>query len=63
MYKAKAILTLWDIFPQNAQDLEIIKNKLIFKFFKQEEKRMYEVFDKVICNCEGQVEYIKVNKL
>ena len=63
MYKAKAILTLWDIFPQNAQDLEIIKNKLIFKLFKQEEKRMYGVFDKVICNCEGQVEYIKVNKL
>lgn len=63
MYKAKAILILWDIFPQNAKDLEIIRNKLIFKFFKQEEKRMYEIFDKVICNCEGQIEYIKSNKL
>lgn len=62
-YKAKTILTLWDIFPQNAKDLEIIKNEFIFKFFKYEEKKMYDVFDKVICNCEGQIEYIKVNKL
>lgn len=63
IYSAKAILILWDIFPQNAKDLGIIKNKIIFKFFKQEEKKMYEIFDKVICNCEGQINYIKLNKL
>lgn len=24
---------------------------------------MYEIFDKVVCNCEGQIEYILKNNL
>ena len=32
-YGAKYILNLHDIFPQNAVDLGIIKNKLLIKFF------------------------------
>ena len=60
-YNSKTLLMLWDIFPQNAKDLKIIKNNFVFKYFKYKEKKMYEVFDKVVCNCEGQIEYILKN--
>lgn len=63
LYNSKAGLFLWDIFPQNAKDLGIIKNKFVFNFFKNKEKRMYKEFDKIICNCDGQIEYILNNKL
>lgn len=61
-YKAKLILFLWDIFPQNGRDLGMFKNKILFKFLKFREKMMYKVFDKIICNCEGQIDYILKNK-
>lgn len=60
-YKAKSLLVLWDIFPQNAKNLKIIKNNLVFKFYKYKEKKMYDCFDKVICNCDGQIDYILKN--
>lgn len=60
-YNSKTLLMLWDIFPQNAKDLKIIKNNFVFKYFKYKEKKMYEVFDKVVCNCKGQIEYILKN--
>lgn len=60
-YNSKTLLMLWDIFPQNAKDLKIIKNNFIIKYFKYKEKKMYEIFDKVVCNCEGQIEYILKN--
>ncbi|WP_302821565.1 glycosyltransferase family 4 protein [Fusobacterium ulcerans] len=60
-YNSKTLLMLWDIFPQNAKDLKIIKTNFVFKYFKYKEKKMYEVFDKVVCNCEGQIEYILKN--
>lgn len=61
-YNAKTILFLWDIFPQNAKDLGMFKNKILFKFLKFREKMMYKVFDKIICNCQGQINYILENK-
>lgn len=61
-YNSKLILFLWDIFPQNGKDLGMFKNKIIFKFLKFREKMMYETFDKIICNCEGQINYILKNK-
>lgn len=60
-YNSKTLLMLWDIFPQNAKDLKIIKNNFVFEYFKYKEKKMYEIFDKVVCNCEGQIEYILKN--
>ena len=62
-YRAKSLLVLWDIFPQNAKDLKIIKNNFVFRFYKYKEKKMYDCFDKVICNCEGQIDYILENNL
>ncbi|MGL5413908.1 glycosyltransferase family 4 protein [Cetobacterium sp.] len=61
-YNAKTILFLWDIFPQNAKDLGMFKNEILFKFLKFREKMMYKVFDKIICNCQGQINYILENK-
>lgn len=60
-YRAKSLLVLWDIFPQNAKDLKIIKNNFVFRFYKYKEKKMYDCFNKVICNCEGQIDYILEN--
>ena len=62
-YRAKSLLVLWDIFPQNAKDLKIIKNNFVFRFYKYKEKKMYDFFNKVICNCEGQIDYILKNNL
>lgn len=60
-YNSKAFLILWDLFPQNAKDLGIIKNKLIFNYFKFQEKRMLRNFDKIGCMSEGNKKYLKNN--
>lgn len=61
-YNARLVLFLWDIFPQNGKDLGMFRNKILFKFLKFREKMMYKVFDKIICNCEGQIDYILKNE-
>lgn len=47
IYGARFILNVQDIFPQNAIDLGIMKNKLIIKFFERMEKKIYENADKI----------------
>lgn len=61
-YNARLVLFLWDIFPQNGKDLGMFRNKILFKFLKFREKMMYKIFDNIICNCEGQIDYILENK-
>ena len=46
-YKARFILNIQDIFPQNAIDLGILKNKLLIKFFELLEKKIYQSADKI----------------
>lgn len=58
-FNAKAILVQWDIFPQNAYDLGIIKNKLIFNYFKHQQKQMYKQYDLILCNSQGNINYLK----
>lgn len=60
-FKCPAFLILWDIFPQNAKDIGIIKNNFIFKYFKYKEKQMLSIYDKILCMSEGNIEYIKNN--
>ena len=38
-FNCPAFLILWDLFPQNAKDLGLIKNKYIFNHFKRIEKK------------------------
>lgn len=60
-FKCPTYLILWDIFPQNAKDIGIINNKFIFNFFKNKEKKMLQIYDKIFCMSEGNVEYILKN--
>ena len=59
-YNAPSLLMLKDIFPQNAVDLGIIKNKsLIHKYYIAEEKKLYEVADFIGCMSQKNIDYIK----
>lgn len=62
-FKCPAHLILWDIFPQNAWDIRMIKNKLVFKYFKNKEKKMLKAYDYISCMSEGNVKYLKENYL
>ena len=52
-YGAKFILNVQDIFPQNAIDLGILKNKLLIKFFESIERKVYKGADIITFNSEG----------
>jgi len=53
LYGAKIILNVQDIFPQNAIDLGILKNKFLIKFFEAIEKKVYQGADIITFNSEG----------
>lgn len=57
-FKCPAFLILWDIFPQNAKDLGLIKSSLIFNFFKSRELKSLKNFDHIGCMTEGNLRYI-----
>ena len=52
-YGAKIILNVQDIFPQNAIDLGVLKNKFLIKFFESIEKKAYKDADIITFNSEG----------
>lgn len=58
-YNTKSYLILRDIFPQNAKDLGIIKNRLLFNFFKKKEEILYTKSDLIGCMSQGNIEYIE----
>jgi glycosyltransferase involved in cell wall biosynthesis len=60
-YNCQSFLILWDIFPQNAKDLKLIKNKLVFSFFKRQENKNLKSFDYIGCMSQGNIEYIENN--
>lgn len=56
---ARTYLLLKDIFPQNAVDLELIrKNGLIHRYFRNKEKKLYAISDKIGCMSPANVRYI-----
>lgn len=59
---AKAYLMLKDIFPQNAVDLGMMSRNglkgIIYRIFRQREKRLYKVSDKIGCMSPANVEYL-----
>ncbi|MGL6166664.1 MAG: glycosyltransferase [Fusobacteriaceae bacterium] len=59
--KTKTTLFLWDIMPQTAKDMGIIKNDVIFKFMKNKEKKLYNLVDKIVVNCDEAQRYILNN--
>lgn len=55
-------LMLKDIFPQNAVDLEMFSKKSpIYKYFRMQEKKLYQVSDKIGCMSLANVEYVSNN--
>ena len=57
--KAKTYLLLKDIFPQNAVDLNIIKNNsLIYKYFRNREKQLYKISDFIGCMSLANLNYV-----
>ncbi|MGL5855636.1 MAG: glycosyltransferase family 4 protein [Cetobacterium sp.] len=59
-YKCKACLHLWDIFPQNAKDINLLNNRILLKFFEIQEQKMYDSFDYIGCMSKGNLEYMKI---
>lgn len=58
-HNCKTYLVLKDIFPQNAVDINMIKEGgLLWKFFRGKEKKLYEISDVIGCMSPGNVNYI-----
>jgi len=62
-FQCPAFLILWDLFPQNAKDLGLIKNRLLFKFFKNREIKSLLNFDHIGCMSDGNLRYVAENYL
>ncbi|MCX8084997.1 MAG: glycosyltransferase family 4 protein [Calditerrivibrio sp.] len=58
-YKAKFILNVQDIFPQNAIDLGILTNPFLIRFFERMERDAYENAHLVFVHSEGNLEFLK----
>lgn len=57
-YNCKSCLHLWDIFPQNAKDINLLTNKILINFFEYQEQIMYDAFDYIGCMSKGNLEYM-----
>lgn len=58
-FGAKSYLMLKDIFPQNAVDLGMMSSGgLLFKYFKNVEKKLYAQSDRIGCMSPANVKYI-----
>ncbi len=60
-YNCPAFLILWDLFPQNAKDLGLIKNKFVFNYFQGIEKKNLKSFNYIGCQSIGNLSYMKKN--
>ena len=58
IYGAKYLLNVQDIFPQNAIDLGIMKNKVLVKFFEWMEKRTYEGADRITAHSLNNMKFL-----
>lgn len=58
-YNAKTFLMLKDIFPQNAVDLGMMREKsIIYRYFKHQESLYYTYSDYIGCMSQGNKEYL-----
>ncbi len=58
-FGAPAFLMLKDIFPQNGADLGLYKkNGIVYRFFRKQEKRLYEISDMIGCMSPANKAYI-----
>ncbi|WP_100401584.1 glycosyltransferase family 4 protein [Bacillus sp. FJAT-42315] len=58
-HQSKTYLLLKDIFPQNAVDIELMqKGGLMWRYFRNKEKKLYELSDHIGCMSPANVDYI-----
>lgn len=57
-YNCDVLLIVWDIFPQNAVDLKMIKSKLLIKYFTKKYKKALESADYITAMSKGNKEYL-----
>ena len=62
-FNCPAHLLLFDIFPQTAWDMGIIKSKLIYKYFKRKEQQMLSAFKVIWCTSPGNAKYMLEHNL
>ena len=62
LYNSKFLLNIQDIFPQNAIDLGIIKNKYIVYFYELLERIIYKHADKISAHTQGCKEFLNTKK-
>ncbi|PAQ12871.1 glycosyltransferase WbuB [Bacillaceae bacterium SAOS 7] len=64
-HQSKTYLLLKDIFPQNAVDIELMqKGGLMWRYFRNKEKKLYELSDHIGCMSPANVDYIaRYNKI
>lgn len=59
---AKTYLLLKDIFPQNAVDIGLMSTTgvkgLLYKHFRNQEKKLYKVSDRIGCMSQANVDYV-----
>ena len=59
-HKAKVYLILRDIFPQNAVDLDFMRNNsLIHRLFKTKEAKLYDTADYIGCMSQANIDFLK----
>ena len=56
---AKCYLILRDIFPQNAKDLGMMTNPLLFHYFRSKEKHLYDLCDIIGCMSPENIRFVK----
>ncbi len=61
-YKAKYLLNIQDIFPQNAMDLGIMNNRIAINYFQRIEKSVYEAADKITAHSENNMRFLIKHK-
>lgn len=57
-YPLQSYLILRDIFPQNARDLGMIRNSILFSYFRRKEKKLYRYSDHIGCMSQGNIDYV-----
>lgn len=55
---AKTYLILRDIFPQNAKDLGMMRNPMLFHLFRRKEKALYRISDYIGCMSPGNIAFV-----
>jgi glycosyltransferase involved in cell wall biosynthesis len=61
-YGARYLLNIQDIFPQNAIDLGVLKNRLFVKFYEWIEKRAYDEADRITAHSEDNRQFLIIKK-